>query len=265
MIWRSGSQILAQLVQWAATFLVIRLLSPSDYGLFAMTQVVLVLLNMLNGYGLASGLIQQAHVTPRMVRQLFGMLILLNVGLATAQLMLAPFAAAYYRQPIVADMLRVQALLYLTTPFIALPYALLGRRMDFRYQARANIVASIASASAALGGATAGLGVWTLGVRAAGAVRGARRDDDMGRAVAGLAQLRLSRRGDDRALWQRHGARPAVLVRAEPGGRLHRRPRVQPASAGHLYDQPVPHPDLRLEIRAAAERGRLLRLFPHPA
>lgn len=162
VIWRSGSQILAQLVQWAATFLVIRLLSPSDYGLFAMTQVVLALLNMLNGYGLASGLIQQPTVTPRMVRQLFGMLILLNLVLATTQLLLAPVAAAYYRQPIVADMLRVQALLYVTTPFIALPYALLGRRMDFRCQARANIVASIASASAALGGATAGLGVWTL-------------------------------------------------------------------------------------------------------
>ena len=162
VIWRSGSQIVAQLVQWAATFLVIRLLAPADYGLFAMTQVVLVLLNMLNGYGLASGLIQQPSVTPRMVRQLFGMLILLNVVLASAQLALAPVAAAYYRQPIVADMLRVQALLYLTTPFIALPYALLGRRMDFRHQARANIVASMASASAALGGATAGLGVWTL-------------------------------------------------------------------------------------------------------
>ena len=162
VIWRSGSQILAQLVQWAATFLVLRLLSPSDYGLFAMTQVVLVLLNMLNGYGLASGLIQQPDVTPRMIRQLFGMLILLNLGLATTQLLLAPFAAAYYRQPIVAEMLRVQALLYLTTPFIALPYALLGRRMDFRYQARANIIASIASAGTALGGATAGLGVWTL-------------------------------------------------------------------------------------------------------
>ena len=162
VIWRSGSQILAQMVQWAATFLVIRLLAPADYGLFAMTQVVLVLLNMLNGYGLASGLIQQPEVTPRMVRQLFGMLILLNLTLAGGQLLLAPLAAAYYRQPIVAEMLRVQALLYLTTPFIALPYALLGRRMDFRHQARANIVASIASASAALGGATFGLGVWTL-------------------------------------------------------------------------------------------------------
>ncbi|TXC72143.1 lipopolysaccharide biosynthesis protein [Sphingomonas ginsenosidivorax] len=163
VIWRSGSQIVAQLVQWAATFLVIRILAPSDYGLFAMCQVVLTFMAMLNGYGLASGLIQQKTISHTEVRQLFGMLILLNVGLAVVQLaVLAPLASAYYRQPIVGDMLRVQALLYLTTPFIALPYALLSRAMDFRHQAKANIVASIASASAALGGALYGLGVWTL-------------------------------------------------------------------------------------------------------
>jgi len=162
VIWRSGSQILAQLVQWAATFLVIRILDPHDYGLFAMTQVILVLLNMLNGYGLASGLIQRPEVGRREIRQLFGMLVLLNFGLAAAQFLLAPLAAAYYRQDIVMHLLRVQALLYLTTPFIALPYALLSRSMDFRLQARVNILASIASASSALAGALAGLGVWTL-------------------------------------------------------------------------------------------------------
>ncbi len=162
VIWRSGSQIVAQMIQWASTFLVIRLLDPRDYGLFAMAQVVLVLLNMLNGFGLASGLIQAADVTERQIRQLFGMLIALNVGLAALQLLLAPVAAAYYRQPIIADMLRVQALLYLTTPFVALPFALLSRRMDFRHQARANICASIAAAAAALTGALAGWGVWTL-------------------------------------------------------------------------------------------------------
>jgi O-antigen/teichoic acid export membrane protein len=162
VIWRSGSQIVAQLVQWAATFLVIRILDPHDYGLFAMTGVVLVFLNMLNGYGLASGLIQKPTIEPHEIRQLFGMLILLNGTLGIVQFLLAPLAAAYYRQAEVADLLRVQALLYLATPFIALPYALLSRAMDFRLQARVNILASVASASAALAGALAGLGVWTL-------------------------------------------------------------------------------------------------------
>ena len=162
VIWRSGSQILAQLVQWAATFLVIRVLDPSDYGLFAMTQVVMAFASMMNGYGLASGLVQQREVTQRMIRQLFGMLILLNAGLALAQLALAGVAAAYYRQPVVADLLRVQALMYLTTPFIALPYALLSRQMDFRRQAKVNMAAATLAAITALAGAYAGLGVWTL-------------------------------------------------------------------------------------------------------
>lgn len=162
VIWRSGSQIIAQMVQWGATFLVIRLLAPADYGLFAMTQVILFFLNMLNGYGLASGLIQAKEITRLQIRQLFGMLIIVNGVLATAQIALAPAVAAYYRQPLVADMLRIQALLYLTTPFIALSYALLSRRMEYREQARANIVASIAGAGAALTGALMGLGVWTL-------------------------------------------------------------------------------------------------------
>ncbi len=162
VIWRSGSQIAAQLVQWASTFLVIRILAPSDYGLFAMAGVVMAFLNMLNGYGLASGLVQQQEVTDRQVRQLFGMLIVVNLGLAGLQVALAPVVAAYYRQPQVADVLRVQALIYCGTPFIALPQALLSRRMDFKLQGRVNILASMAGAGMALVGAFSGWGVWTL-------------------------------------------------------------------------------------------------------
>jgi O-antigen/teichoic acid export membrane protein len=162
VIWRSGSQIVAQLVQWAATFLVIRILDPRDYGLFAMTGAIMVFLNMLNGLGLASGLIQRDHISRHDVRQLFGMLIALNATLAVAQFLLAPLAADYYRHAEVVSLLRVQALLYLVTPFVALPSALLSRTLDFRHQARANIVASVASASTALAGALLGWGVWTL-------------------------------------------------------------------------------------------------------
>lgn len=42
---------------------------------------------------------------------------------------LMPFAADYYEQPMVADLLRVQALLYLSTPFISIPEAIMGRAL----------------------------------------------------------------------------------------------------------------------------------------
>ncbi len=162
VFWRSGSQIAAQLVMWAATIIVVRLLDPHDYGLFAMSQVVLTLFNFLNGYSFASGLIQAEHADDRRISQTFGLLILLNGGLALAQLIAAPLASAYFRQPIVADMLRVQALLYVATPFIALPSAVLARSLNFRNQAKANMAGALAGAATALSGAVFGMGVWTL-------------------------------------------------------------------------------------------------------
>src|SRR5436305_11923306 len=60
---RSGSQIAAQPVTWAATFLVIRLLNPADYGLLAMTQVVPMFLSLMNGYGFANAPVRSEKVT----------------------------------------------------------------------------------------------------------------------------------------------------------------------------------------------------------
>lgn len=162
VIWRSGSQVLAQLVTWTSTFMVIRLLDPSDYGLFAMTQVILVLLNLMNGWGFASALVQREKIDREQVRQVFGLLIVLNSALAAIQFAMAPLAAAYYRQPEVADLLRVQAVLYFSTPLIALPSALLQREIDFRRQAMVNVVAALLGAGTALACAFAGWGVWTL-------------------------------------------------------------------------------------------------------
>lgn len=162
VIWRSGSQILAQIITWASTLLVIRLLDPSDYGLFAMTQVVLAFLAFLNGWGFASALVQSDSVDAFRIRQAFGLLLLLNGLLAAIQFFGAPLAAAYYGQPMVADLLRVQALMFLATPFIALPEVMMSRALDFRRQAVVNLLAALAGASTALACALAGYGVWTL-------------------------------------------------------------------------------------------------------
>ena len=162
VIWRSGSQIVGQLVTWVSTFIVIRILSPADYGLYALTSVVLGLLTLMNGFGIANALIREREATPQLLRQVFGMLFVLNGALALIQFLAAPLAAAWYGQPRVTELLRVQSLIYLTNPFLALAYAVLSRQMDFRRQAQVNLIAGFAAAAVALGGAFGGLGVWTL-------------------------------------------------------------------------------------------------------
>src|SRR3546814_2100667 len=90
VIWRSGSQIFAQIITWSVTLVVIRLLDPADYGLFAMTQVIMSFLAFLNGWGFASALVQSDSVDPFRIRQAFGLLLLLNAMLAAVQLLGAP-------------------------------------------------------------------------------------------------------------------------------------------------------------------------------
>ncbi|NLR72399.1 lipopolysaccharide biosynthesis protein [Novosphingobium sp. ERN07] len=162
IIWRSGSQIAAQIVSWSSTLIVMRLLSPSDYGLFAMSLVMLSFLTFLNGYGFASALIQERDLDQHRIRQAFGLLLSANALIASVQWFVAPSVAAYYGQPVVADMLRVQTLIYVSTPFIAIPEVLMGRRLDFRSQAIVNLSSALTGAILSLVMAWADFGVWTL-------------------------------------------------------------------------------------------------------
>lgn len=162
VIWRSGSQIVAQAITWGSTLVVIRLLEPGDYGLFAMSAVVMAFMSFLNGYGFASALIQSETVDTYRIRQAFGLLLLMNGSLAVLQWIAAPLVADYYNQPMIADMLRVQAFIYLSTPFIALPEVLMGRKLEFRKQAVVNLTSASVGAALALTLAWRGYGVWTL-------------------------------------------------------------------------------------------------------
>lgn len=162
VLWRSGSQIAGQFVMWSSTLLVLRLLTPADYGLFAMTGVVIAFAQLMNGFSFAASLVQAETLDDEQAGQVFGVLLALNGGIAIVQLLAAPAAAAYFHQPALTAMLRVQSLLHLTTPFIIMPQALLSRAIDFRTQGRANFCAAIAGAVTAPACALAGLGVWTL-------------------------------------------------------------------------------------------------------
>jgi len=154
--------VAAQLITWTSTIMVVRLLAPSDYGLFAMTQVVITALAFLNGSSFATSLVQTAHVDDRRVAQVFGLLLVFAGLLAAVQFALAPHAAAWFGEPLLTEILRVQALIFLTVPFTALPSELLARRLDYRRQGQVNMASAIIGAVLALVLAWRGWGVWAL-------------------------------------------------------------------------------------------------------
>jgi hypothetical protein len=224
VFWRSGSQILSQMMSWVVTLAVIRMLDPADYGLFAMTQVILNFATFLNGYGLVSALVQSDTVETHRLRQAFTIMLLLNGALALLQLAIAPLAADYYDQPMVADLLRVQALLYLSTPFISVPEAIMGRALDFKRPALVNLIGG-----GSAGRRSVGMGRVDIGVRTDRRLLGQGGGLCHRHRVQADPQFRFSRHQGDGGLWRVVAGRAAVLDRAEPGRHLHRWPHAEAA------------------------------------
>ena len=63
MRWTVSARVLVQLITWPSTIVVMRLLNPRDYGLVAMSTVVIGFVSLFGEPGLAAGLVQ-----PRVLR-----------------------------------------------------------------------------------------------------------------------------------------------------------------------------------------------------
>lgn len=160
--WRLALQLVSQLITWGITIIVIRLLVPADYGVLAMAQVLTSILHLLATGGMADALIQARTVDRAMVRKSFGLLLAINAVLAAVQLAAAPLLAAYYAEPLVAQVMQVQAIGFLLVPFIALPSALREREIDFTATAWIDLAAAVGSAVLTLMLALLGKGIWAL-------------------------------------------------------------------------------------------------------
>jgi O-antigen/teichoic acid export membrane protein len=60
--WSAAARFLGQAVSWGITIMVIRLLSPADYGLMAMAMVLVSFLVLLNTLGLDAVLVQDKDI-----------------------------------------------------------------------------------------------------------------------------------------------------------------------------------------------------------
>lgn len=160
--WRSGVQLGVQLLTWASTLIVLRLLAPADYGVMAMAQLVIGLLTLVAGQGFAAAAVAAPELTRDDVRRLLGVQLMLGVTLGMVQAAAAPLAAEWFREPRLVPLLQLLALAYPLATATALAAALRQRALDFRAAALVEGGAAVVQAAATLAVAAAGWGVWAL-------------------------------------------------------------------------------------------------------
>jgi O-antigen/teichoic acid export membrane protein len=160
--WTLAAKIGLQLFTWPVTIVVIRLLEPGDYGLLAMAMVIIGFVSLFSEMGLGIALVQADKLDDAAARAACAAILACNLLMAMALSALAPFAALWYAEPDLVDVMRMLTLELLISALAAVPQAQLERQLRFRQLSVASISAGIAGASTTLVLALLGLGVWSL-------------------------------------------------------------------------------------------------------
>jgi Membrane protein involved in the export of O-antigen and teichoic acid len=121
-----------QLVSWASTVIIARLLTPSDYGLMGMAAVYLGLVALVNEFGLTAAILRGRDLDDSQIAQIGGFGIALGAVFCLASVGAAIPIARFYGEPAVRVIVTVLSLNFIFSSASVLPRSLLARDLDFR-------------------------------------------------------------------------------------------------------------------------------------
>jgi teichuronic acid exporter len=160
--WMTIAKLSGQGVSWVVTLIVLRLLSPADYGLMAISAVIISIMAGVAEFGLGASLVQSRTLDERELARLSGALAALNLGCGLVVLASAPLVAELFRDPRLVDVIRVSSLQFVLNAIDAVPKSLAQRGMRFGLIAGIELGATVLASVATLVLAYLGAGVWAL-------------------------------------------------------------------------------------------------------
>ncbi|MEM9123004.1 MAG: oligosaccharide flippase family protein [Pseudomonadota bacterium] len=150
------------LIFFATTLVVSRILTPQEFGLFAMALGVVGIAQALREAGVGIFLVQAETLDQAMLRAAFTVALILSFGCAALLAGIAPLAADFFKEPAVRELILVMAAGFLPVAISASVSGTLQRAMRFRSLFVINLSASTVYAVMALTLVIGGAGVMGL-------------------------------------------------------------------------------------------------------
>ncbi|HEV8380069.1 MAG TPA: lipopolysaccharide biosynthesis protein [Gemmatimonadales bacterium] len=160
--WTGASRWATQLLSWASTLIVARLLTPADYGLVGMATIYIGLLVYVNELGLGAAIVQRRDLTEDQIARLGGLGLLAGSAFVAVSLLAATAVARFFSEPALRGIIAVSSLVFLTSALQIVPRALLTRDLAFRRLAWVDGAEALITTVTALLLAVFGLGYWAL-------------------------------------------------------------------------------------------------------
>jgi len=162
IVWTGVIKWAAQLLSWVATLVVARLLTPDDYGLFAMATVYIGFVGLLNEFGLGSAVVTIRNLDERQVAQLNSVAVIIGLTGFVLSCLLAVPIALFYRVPQLREVVIVMSATFVLSAFRSIPYALLQKDLKFKVIAQTEGLQTLITSLAMVGFGLLGFRHWTL-------------------------------------------------------------------------------------------------------
>jgi len=166
LAWTGGARWTAQIAMWTATLALARLLSPADFGVWALATVYLGIVTLVSEFGLGSSVVMIRDLVDEQIAQINGFAILM--GLAAVVLSCAaawPLGWLLDSDPLPPIIIALSGV-FVVTSLRIVPQALLQKELRFKLLALVDATKSVAQAVALVTFALLGFGYWTLALGA---------------------------------------------------------------------------------------------------
>src|SRR5712691_9892856 len=152
--------------QFASMTILARLLTPADFGVFAMATPFVWILMTFGDLGLAAAVLQQHDLNEGQASAVFRVNLWAGLACGGLFLLASPLLGLFYGDPQVTQVAAALSIMFVFSGFTAVQQALLRRALLFDTLLRAQIAASTVSSVVAVIFALRGAGYWALTVRA---------------------------------------------------------------------------------------------------
>ena len=160
--WVFLASIAQKLLSLGATVILARILSPADFGLFALAFVMIDGFGIFKSLGFDSALVRRKDDIDKAANTAFFLIPTMGLSLFIILFFVAPLGAKFLGNPSVTNVIRALALIFVIGCFGKVPQTMLYRNMSFNYKAIAEVSDQLVYVLTAVILALNKLGVWSL-------------------------------------------------------------------------------------------------------
>jgi O-antigen/teichoic acid export membrane protein len=161
--WTFGGSIVQRIVSFGTMIVLARILSPADFGLFALAFVMIDGFGIFKSLGFDSALIRQKGSNiEKACNTVFLLIPAMGVMLFLILFIVAPIGAKFLNNISATNVIRSLAVVFLFSCFAKVPQTLLTKELKFKQKTYAETSGSIVYSFSAVTLALAGMGVWSL-------------------------------------------------------------------------------------------------------